>query len=716
MAATIQIKRANSEADIINSNMAVGELALCTSTCALWTYNGVTKCIVGRATVDDYSSITTYSGTSGRFFYASDTEQLFVHDGAAWNSLGITQEQLTTTSGDIISYVNTHGGGSGTANVKTYTQTSHGFSVQQALYRKSDSTWALAKADAEDTAEALGIIQSVNGDDFTIVMGGEITGLSGLVDGTTYFLSPFTAGLLTSIEPDPTLYISKPLLTATSSTTGIVVNMRGLQETGGTGETGSYVTQNKLTTTSGDIITQIPSLAEYATQLWVNSGFPTLTKLTTTSGDIITQIPSLSGYATQSWVNSDFATITKLTTASGDIVSQIPAAHQAVGTSATPTFEDVVITGMTGSIISTTNVQTSIQELDESIYKKSNTGFDTWTSGSGANTWTITGDGRFQIDRAGVGFIQGKKVSWSSPQSTDVMTSGNCSWIYMDSSGVIHTTTAVTSTLYSNNIVLFEVLYDGVTYDVVKENHPYTFDRSVSGFLHNNLGIIIRGLGAVIAKVGSGSGSSAEDRRVKIVGADILEDHGLSTAIPDSAGTGVTWQCFYKNDNGKWVHDMTHSELCMYYNNAGVTTALTIGGAKDFNVSTLYVSKDNIESADPTYISVMGNGYATQIAAQTAINDGTVNYASNELSSLELAQLGFVIIQNNGDGGCVVDTTVAKSTFNKQLVGGSPGESHSSLTDLDYASSGHTGFVSDTDPRLSGGGASRSSIFMLMGA
>jgi hypothetical protein len=75
-----------------------------------------------------------------------------------------------------------------------------------------------------------------------------------------------------------------------------------------------FIDTGEMTTISGDIILQIPSLAAYATQSWVNAGFPTNTKLTTTSGDIVTQIPSLANYVT----------LNKLTTASGDIVSQIP--------------------------------------------------------------------------------------------------------------------------------------------------------------------------------------------------------------------------------------------------------------------------------------------------------------------------------------------------------------------------------------------------------
>jgi hypothetical protein len=205
------------------------------------------------------------------------------------------------------------GVGGGSATTKTYTQASHGFSVQQALYRKSDSTWALAKADSESTAEALGVIQSVTDNTFTLVMGGEITGLSGLTDGTTYFVSAATAGLLTATEPDSTLYYSKPLLVATSATTGMVVNMRGLK-----------VNAELFTTANIDDTTDKRYVTDSQRTKIDNSA--TVAQLTTTSGDIVSQIPSLSGYATQSWANSTFIDTSEMTTVSGDLSTRITAA------------------------------------------------------------------------------------------------------------------------------------------------------------------------------------------------------------------------------------------------------------------------------------------------------------------------------------------------------------------------------------------------------
>jgi hypothetical protein len=120
----------------------------------------------------------------------------------------------------------------------TVTQADHGFLVGNVIRRQSGS-YVKALADASPHAEVEGVVESVNGNDFTFVESGTISGLSSLTDGTTYFLSAVTAGLLTSTEPDPTLYISKPVLRATGTTTGIVVQFRGLGISGGSSSSSS---------------------------------------------------------------------------------------------------------------------------------------------------------------------------------------------------------------------------------------------------------------------------------------------------------------------------------------------------------------------------------------------------------------------------------------------------------------------------------------------
>jgi hypothetical protein len=123
---------------------------------------------------------------------------------------------------------NSGGAGTGSSISETITQSSHGFTTGNVLRFASDGFWTKAIADTSATAESLGIVQSVpTSDTFSIVYAGRISNLTGLSTGVGYYLSASISGGLTSIEPTGA-YISKPVLWATSTTGGIVVNQRGL--------------------------------------------------------------------------------------------------------------------------------------------------------------------------------------------------------------------------------------------------------------------------------------------------------------------------------------------------------------------------------------------------------------------------------------------------------------------------------------------------------
>src|SRR5574343_1547186 len=77
----------------------------------------------------------------------------------------------------------------GDAISKAVAQTGHGLSVGDVVYH-TGSAYAKADCDAEATAEVVGIVSAVaDTDNFTLLYGGYISGLSGLTAGTVYFLS-----------------------------------------------------------------------------------------------------------------------------------------------------------------------------------------------------------------------------------------------------------------------------------------------------------------------------------------------------------------------------------------------------------------------------------------------------------------------------------------------------------------------------------------------
>lgn len=107
-------------------------------------------------------------------------------------------------------------------------QTGHGLAAKDVV-RFNGTAYVKARADAEDTAEAIGIVESATEDEFVIVRaGGLLRNVTGLTPGVVYFLSDATAGLLTATEPTASGVVTKPMLFALTSTSGVVLNYRGI--------------------------------------------------------------------------------------------------------------------------------------------------------------------------------------------------------------------------------------------------------------------------------------------------------------------------------------------------------------------------------------------------------------------------------------------------------------------------------------------------------
>ena len=141
-------------------------------------------------------------------------------------------------------------GGGSVEKFKIY-QPGHGFTVGQVGYIvRYDIVdgYVLAKADTEDNSEAIGIITKViDEDNFYLLLQGRIQDITlySLVPGTVYYLSDTDAGMLTEIEPTEIGRVSKPLLIADSSNSGMFFNFRGylIPETANTNGTLLKITQ-----------------------------------------------------------------------------------------------------------------------------------------------------------------------------------------------------------------------------------------------------------------------------------------------------------------------------------------------------------------------------------------------------------------------------------------------------------------------------------------
>ena len=84
--ATIQVRR-GTKAQLDGITLAAGELGFTTDDeKELWVGDGSNNLLVGRAILDTIGNIPT-AAVAGRFFYATDTDELFVDNGSSWDEI-----------------------------------------------------------------------------------------------------------------------------------------------------------------------------------------------------------------------------------------------------------------------------------------------------------------------------------------------------------------------------------------------------------------------------------------------------------------------------------------------------------------------------------------------------------------------------------------------------------------------------------------------------
>jgi len=340
----------------------------------------------------------------------------------------------------------------------------------------------------------------------------------------------------------------------------------------------------------------------------------------------------------------------------------------AIGGTGSVQFSEVTFVDSKGLAGTVTEVLTGVVKTGEiyadTITRMEMTGFYAFSGAAPYFDDTTLGSFTLLAAAAGTGYIKGKKVTWAGTQTVSGMTSGSTWWIYIDSTGTIGKTNSRTDALFVDYIVLFECLYDETTGTklqyTVKENHNYNFPVGASNYLHDVIGAVIEN-----ANNGANIIAGTTGVRISISGNDVLTDHGLDTTI--SAAADVTWNKMYTTAGGKWARDGAAStDFAGRWNNAGTPTALSTGR---FAVYTLYVGKDSLNSTDPTYWAVLNTAdYGSSAAAATAIANGVTSKATNELASLELAQLGFITFRQST--GVISVITISKSTLRSTLSSG----------------------------------------------
>lgn len=155
-------------------------------------------------------SVPTVNAPEGSKYFRTSPAETYTQVGAG-----------VTNTWEIVAT----GGGDGKATCEDISQATHGFAVKDVI-RNNGTIYVKAQADTGDNSEAIGIVSAVSdANNFTVCYSGRVDGLSGLTAGDVHFLSDSVAGGLTTTEPTA---ISKPILFATSTTSAVVLIMRGV--------------------------------------------------------------------------------------------------------------------------------------------------------------------------------------------------------------------------------------------------------------------------------------------------------------------------------------------------------------------------------------------------------------------------------------------------------------------------------------------------------
>jgi hypothetical protein len=308
-------------------------------------------------------------------------------------------------------------------------------------------------------------------------------------------------------------------------------------------------------------------------------------------------------------------------------------------------------------------------------YDDRKSGFVEWGVVSASNYWSISGS-TFTVVPSGVGIVRGAPVAFDAGQSIGLSTGVN--YIYMNSLGVIQKSSSGDEALYSDNIVLFQViLTTGGTTKVFKENHPYKFESAVSHAWHRLFGSLLEGTGANTTIYGA-----VANRQFNIVGSDVLTDHGLDTAI-SATTTGASFNLVYRTTSG--LVEIASSPVTALPSQYNPITSLTNSANNRRNVWRIVAGKDSLEGAYQLFACADTVDYSSLANANNAIANGTVAAIPSELNLCEVVMLGYVVLKADGSGtGTTEAVTIAKKTFGASFLGGSPSNTANlvSITDI----------------------------------
>lgn len=247
-------------------------------------------------TINVGSGIGVFSGTSGNTTVLKSLvgggDVTIIDDG--------NQIVITTTGGET--------GASAEKVTKFIDQTAHGFSVGNAVGWKSGQ-YRKAIADGSFGKEVIGIVSNVpNSNQFELTQSGYVTGFTGLVTNSTYYVSPSVSGGITITKPTTIGYVERPILVADSTTSGWVLPYWGKEIETTTGGTTSLIYSGKTPTTCevGGMTVGTTLTGRTISSILEEILVPTINPIYVAPSNSFSKSPTTSTYEVGCSVNLDF--------------------------------------------------------------------------------------------------------------------------------------------------------------------------------------------------------------------------------------------------------------------------------------------------------------------------------------------------------------------------------------------------------------------------
>jgi hypothetical protein len=377
------------------------------------------------------------------------------------------------------------------------------------------------------------------------------------------------------------------------------------------------------------------------------------------------------------------------------IIMPAPSSNISIGgTNSTITLPNATINQQFKMVESGTTYDVNPKIID--LYK---TGFDAWTTTT--TYYTISGT-TFTLNDGFTGYVIGKKVTCASGQTATLSTGMN--YIICNSSGVITAVASLTRTLLRNNIILFEIYYgntaDANTLFVANEAHPYTFDTSVSEYLHNTVGPVVGADDANISLYYNGTlatipQAATTNNLITLSNtAGTLYDHGLDSTIVAS-NTQTFDLCYTNSSNITTRHQTSQTTFanCGVYINGIVVTTIP---SNNYAFFVVYVMKNDpkVSTTNARFLIFMGNAVGTN--ATTLANTASSYVPAGAIMNCEIARLGYIILRcgsTTGRFSQINNLVIQKSSVGAQIIGGSGTTNHLALSNINggtYSDGGHT--------------------------